>query len=82
MTQRRRSRRLSRNSVVTSLRDALARGGRRLLSSDVAMLDRAAMIVARRLDALRLTEERFERTLLEREMRTLATEAELRVLWA
>ena len=57
-------------------------GGRRLLSGDVAMLDRAAMIVARRLDALRLTEERFERTLLEREMRTLATEAELRALRA
>jgi hypothetical protein len=57
-------------------------GGRRLLSDDVEMLERAAMLVARRLDALRLTEERFERTLLEREMRTLATEAELRALRA
>jgi two-component system LytT family sensor kinase len=57
-------------------------GGRRLLSGDVSMLERAAVLVARRLDALRLTEERFERTLLEREMRTLATEAELRALRA
>ena len=46
------------------------------------MLERAAAIVARRLDALRLTEERYERKLLEREMRTLATEAELRALRA
>ena len=46
------------------------------------MLNRAAMIVARRLDALRLTEERFERTLLERKMQSLATEAELRALLA
>ena len=57
-------------------------GGRRLLSGDIAMLERAAVLIARRLDALRLTEERFERTLLEREMRTLATEAELRALRA
>jgi len=57
-------------------------GGRRLLSGDVAMLERAAVLIARRLDALRLTEERFERTLLEREMRALATEAELRALRA
>jgi signal transduction histidine kinase len=57
-------------------------GGRRLLSDDVAMLDRVAVIVARRIDALRLTGERYERMLQEREMRTLATEAELRALRA
>jgi len=57
-------------------------GGRRLLSDDVAMLERAALLVARRIDALRLTGERYERMLQEREMRTLATEAELRALRA
>src|ERR671918_2389971 len=57
-------------------------GGRRLLSDDVAMLERVAVMLARRLDALRLTGERYERMLQEREMRTLATEAELRALRA
>jgi hypothetical protein len=57
-------------------------GGRRLLSDDVAMLERVAVILARRIDALRLTGERYERMLQEREMRTLATEAELRALRA
>lgn len=57
-------------------------GGRRLLSDDVAMLERVAFVLARRIDALRLTGERYERMLQEREMRTLATEAELRALRA
>jgi hypothetical protein len=57
-------------------------GGRRLLSDDLAMLERAAFVLARRIDALRLTGERYERMLQEREMRTLATEAELRALRA
>jgi hypothetical protein len=57
-------------------------GGRRLLSDDLAMLERIAVMVARRIDALRLTDERYERMLQEREMRTLATEAELRALRA
>jgi hypothetical protein len=57
-------------------------GGRRLLSDDVSMLERAALVLARRIDALRLTGERYERMLQEREMRTLATEAELRALRA
>jgi two-component system, LytTR family, sensor kinase len=57
-------------------------GGRRLLSDDIAMLERVALIVARRIDALRLTGERYERMLQEREIRTLATEAELRALRA
>ena len=39
-------------------------------------------MVARRIDALRLTEERYERRLHEQEMATLATEAELRALRA
>ena len=57
-------------------------GGRRLLSDDFAMLDRVALMVARRLDAIRLVEERHQRELHDREMRTLATEAELRALRA
>ena len=57
-------------------------GGRRLLSDDINMLERVAVIIARRIDALRLTSERYERMLQEREMRTLATEAELRALRA
>lgn len=57
-------------------------GGRRLLSGDLAVAERVAAIVARRIDALRLTEERYERRLHEQEMVSLATEAELRALRA
>jgi hypothetical protein len=57
-------------------------GGRRLLSDDRLMLDRAATMAGRRLDALRLSDERYERMLREREISSLATEAELRALRA
>ena len=57
-------------------------GGRRLLSDDLVLLERVATIAARRIDALRLSEERYERALREREIQTLATEAELRALRA
>lgn len=57
-------------------------GGRRLLSDDVAMLHRAAALVGRRIDALRFTAERYARLMHEREMRSLATEAELSALRA
>ena len=57
-------------------------GGRRLLSDDLEMLQQVAASIARRIDALRLTDERYERMLREREIRALATEAELRVLRA
>ena len=57
-------------------------GGRRLLSGDHATLARVAASLARRIDTLRLTRERFDRVLREREMRSLATEAELRALRA
>jgi hypothetical protein len=57
-------------------------GGRKLLSDDRTMLERAAVLVARRIDGLRLQGERYEQMLREREMRALATEAELRVLRA
>ncbi len=57
-------------------------GGRRLLSDDVAALDAIAIAVARRIDAIRITAERYERELREREVGKLATEAELRALRA
>jgi two-component system, LytTR family, sensor kinase len=64
------------------LRIGTLAGGRRLLSDDIAMLDRVTLMLARRIDAIRLTEERYERALHEQEMHSLATEAELRALRA
>src|SRR5436309_1712075 len=55
-------------------------GGRRLLSDDHAALDAIAPMLGRRIDAIRLTHERFERELREQEVAKLATEAELRAL--
>jgi hypothetical protein len=57
-------------------------GGRRLLSDDLATLEAIAVIVARRIDGIRLSNERYDRETREREMRRLATEAELRALRA
>jgi sensor histidine kinase YesM len=57
-------------------------GGRRLLSDDIAMVESLAHIVARRIDALRVTHERCQRDLREQEIGRLATEAELRALQA
>ena len=57
-------------------------GGRRLLSDDVAMLERAALLVARRIDAVRSMRERYRHDIQEQEMRKLAAEAELRALRA
>ncbi len=56
--------------------------GRRLLSDDIATLEAIVTIVARRVDAIRITQERHEREIREREMGRLATEAELRALRA
>jgi two-component system LytT family sensor kinase len=56
--------------------------GRRLLSDDIATLEAIVTIVARRIDAIRITQERHEREIREREMGRLATEAELRALRA
>jgi two-component system sensor histidine kinase LytS len=56
--------------------------GRRLFSDDVAFLDHVALLVARRLDELRVAGERYTRDLREHEMRRLTTEAELRALRA
>jgi two-component system LytT family sensor kinase len=56
--------------------------GRRLLSDDVALLDGVALLVARRIDELRVTHERLERDVRESEMQRLTAEAELRALRA
>ncbi|HEY2905110.1 MAG TPA: histidine kinase [Vicinamibacterales bacterium] len=56
--------------------------GRRLLSDDVALLEAIAVVVARRIDAIRITRERYDRQTREQEMTKLATEAELRALRA
>jgi two-component system LytT family sensor kinase len=57
-------------------------GGRRVLSDDVTMLETTAVAVARRIDAIRITNERYQREIREREIGKLATEAELRALRA
>jgi two-component system LytT family sensor kinase len=57
-------------------------GGRRFLSDDVATLDMIAVAVARRIDAIRLTRERYERESREQEIGKLASEAELKALRA
>lgn len=57
-------------------------GGRRLLSDDLALLEVAATMAARRIDAVRVVHERCVRDLHEEEMHKLATEAELRALRA
>jgi two-component system, LytTR family, sensor kinase len=56
--------------------------GRRLLSDDLAMLDAVGLIVARRIDAIRVVRERYGRDLREREILQLATEAQLTALRA
>ena len=56
--------------------------GRRLLSDDYALLDGAARLAARRVDALRVAHERCERDVREQQIMRLATEAELRALRA
>jgi two-component system LytT family sensor kinase len=57
-------------------------GGRRWLSDDVALAESVAFLTARRLDALRVAEERYAAALRERQIGQLATEAELRALRA
>jgi len=57
-------------------------GGRRLLSDDLALLEAVAVMVARRIDGVRVVHERCVRDLHEQEINKLATEAELRALRA
>jgi two-component system LytT family sensor kinase len=56
--------------------------GRRMLSDDSALADAVALAAARRIDVLRVTRERQERALRERDLQRLTTEAELRALRA
>jgi hypothetical protein len=58
------------------------RGGRRLLSGDVAFVTNVALAAGRRIDALRLTQERYERAVREQETEKLASQAELKALRA
>lgn len=57
-------------------------GGRRLLSDEIEMLEAASLLAARRIDAVRVTDERFAQQIREREFSKLAAEAELRALRA
>ena len=57
-------------------------GGRRFLSDDLAMLEAIVGLAARRIDAIRITNERWDREIREQEIAKLATEAELRALRA
>ena len=54
--------------------------GRRLLFDDIALLESVAHLLARRIDAVRVSHERCERAFHEQETAKLATEAELRTL--
>lgn len=56
--------------------------GQRLLSDEVVFLEGVATLLARRIDVMRVTRERFDRDLREREILQLATESELRALRA
>lgn len=57
-------------------------GGRRVLSGDVSFLSNVAIAAARRIDAIRLTQERYDRGVREQEVAKLASQAELRALRA
>jgi two-component system, LytTR family, sensor kinase len=57
-------------------------GGRRILSDDRATLEAISVVVARRIDAIRITDERCGREIREQEMGKLASQAELRALRA
>jgi two-component system LytT family sensor kinase len=58
------------------------RDGRRLLSDDLHLLEVVTRLVARRIDALRVADERLDRSVREQQMQRMATEAELRALRA
>ncbi len=58
------------------------KGGRKLLSEEVAMLEAVALIASRRIDAVRVVHERCDREFREQEFSRLATEAQLSALRA
>ena len=55
-------------------------GGRKLLSEEIAMLEAVSLLVARKIDSLRVTDERFEQEMREQTFTKLATEAQLMAL--
>jgi hypothetical protein len=57
-------------------------GGRRILSDDTDVIEKLALLTARRIDAVRTAHERMDRNIREQEMSRLAAEAELRMLRA
>ncbi len=57
-------------------------GGRRLLSDEISMLEAVSRLAARRIDALRVSHERFAQKFREQEFTRLAAEARLSVLRA
>jgi LytS/YehU family sensor histidine kinase len=57
-------------------------GRRRLLSDDLALVESVMALASRRIDQIRLTNERYEVQLREEEMLKLTAEAELRALRA
>ena len=58
------------------------RAGRRLMSGDLRFLDDVSVDIARRVDAIRAAQERYEREARHQEATQLATAAELRALRA
>lgn len=57
-------------------------GGRRLLSEETSLLEAVSLFTARRIDAVRVTDERIESERREQEFSKLATEAQLSALRA
>jgi len=57
-------------------------GGRRLLSEEIHMVETLALLSARRIDALRVFDERYQREFREQEFAKLAAEAQLTALRA
>jgi anti-sigma regulatory factor (Ser/Thr protein kinase) len=57
-------------------------GGRNLLSDEIRMLEAVSLLAARRIDNLRVSDERYEQEIRAQEFSKLATEAQLRALRA
>jgi hypothetical protein len=57
-------------------------GGRNLLSDEIQMLEAVSLLAARRIDNLRVSNERYEQEIRAGEFSKLATEAQLRALRA
>lgn len=57
-------------------------GGRNLLSDEIQMLEAVSLLAARRIDNLRVSDERYKQEMQAQEFSKLATEAQLRALRA